>query len=509
MKKFYITTAIDYANGAPHLGHAYEKTLADVIARYRRVIGDEVHFLTGLDEHGQKVQQSANKLGVKPIELCDDIAAQFNHLCTQLLISNSDYIRTTEDRHKKVVQSILQKLFDKEEIYKADYKGYYSVKQEQFLQEKERDENGSWPEEFGEITKIGETNYFFKLSQYQDWLIEFIESHDDFIFPQFRQKQVLEFLKDPLNDLCISRPVDRLSWGIPLPFDSGFVTYVWFDALINYITAVKYDTDHFNEYWPVNMHVIGKDVILPAHAIYWPIMLHACGIELPQALVVHGFWNFSGRKMSKSAGEIIDPLSLIEEYGPDAFRYFVTREMNVGQDSDFSHEHFVTRYNSDLANDLGNLVSRLLNMGARYCESRIPAVCVKEEPEKELHTLWQKTGDEIIQGFEELQFHSALDRTFNFIRAINRYTEIRAPWALAKSDAPGDRKKLESTLATMAESVRLAAAALAPVTPDVSAKIYGLLGLPEIATWDLELKWSSRLEGNTFGEKTILFPRSP
>ena len=508
MKKFYITTAIDYANGSPHLGHAYEKVLTDVIARYRRIIGDEVYFLTGLDEHGQKVQQSANKLGLKPMELCNEIAAKFNDLCSQLLISNNDYIRTTEDRHKEVVKSILQKLYDKEEIYKADYNGVYSVKQEQFLQEKQRQADGTWPEEFGEVIEIVETNYFFKLSQYQDWLIDFITKNDDFIFPRFRQKQVLEFLKDPINDLCISRPVERLSWGIPLPFDPNFVTYVWFDALINYITAVKYGSDQFSEYWPVNIHVIGKDVMVPAHAIYWPIILHACGIDMPQSLLVHGFWNFSGRKMSKSTGENVDPLSLIQEYGTSAFRYFVTREMNVGQDSEFSLDHFINRYNSDLGNDLGNLISRLLNMGARYCDRLIPSVSVQDEPEKELSKLWETTRSEVVELFDSMQFHTALDRTFNFIRAINRYTEIRAPWALAKSDVLDDRKRLESTLGTMAESVRLAAALLAPVTPDVSSNIYQLLGLSEISTWDVELDWSSRLEGNAFGEKTILFPRT-
>ncbi len=505
---FYITTAIVYANGDPHLGHAYELVLTDVIARYRRMIGDDVYFLTGLDEHGQKVQQSANKLGVKPIDLCNDIASKFNDLCAELQISNNDYIRTTEDRHKCVVQSILQELYDKKEIYKDDYKGFYSVKQEQFLQEKDRIKDGSWPEELGEVIEIVESNYFFKLSQYQDWLIDFIKTHDDFIFPRFRQKQVLEFLKDPINDLCISRPVERLSWGIPLPFDPGFVTYVWFDALINYISAIKYGSDQFTEYWPVNIHVIGKDIILPAHGIYWPIMLHACGIDLPQSLLVHGFWNFSGRKMSKSRGETIDPLSLVKEYGASAFRYFFTREMNVGQDSDYSLDQFVKRYNSDLGNDLGNLVSRLLNMGARYSDRLVPPVTVQDEPEKELLTLWDTTRKEVVDLYDGMQFHTALDRTFTFIRAINRYTEIRAPWALAKSDEPDDRKRLESTLGTIAESLRLSAALLAPVTPDISLKIYQLLGMSEISTWDLELPWSSRLEGNTLGEKTILFPRS-
>lgn len=504
---FYITTAIVYANGDPHLGHAYELVLTDVIARYQRMIGNDVYFLTGLDEHGQKVQQSAKRLGVNPLDLCNDVATKINDLCSKLLISNNDYIRTTENRHKHTVQTILQDLYNKKEIYKDDYKGFYSVKQEQFLQEKDRNVDGSWPEEFGEVIEIIEANYFFKLSQYQDWLIDFIKTNPDFIYPHFRQKQVLEFLKDPINDLCISRPTQRLSWGIPLPFDPNFVTYVWFDALINYISAVRYGSNQFSEYWPVNIHVIGKDIMLPAHAIYWPIMLHACGIELPKSLLVHGFWNFSGRKMSKSSGEVIDPLSLVEKYGPSAFRYFFTREMNVGQDSEYSLDQFVKRYNNDLGNDLGNLVSRLLNMGARYSNSQVPPVTVQDEPEINLLSFWESTNKEVRELYDKKLFHMALDRTFSFIREINRYIEIRAPWSLAKSKELEDRKRLDSTLGTIAESLRLSAATLAPVTPDISIKIYELLGLNEISTWDLELRWSSRLEGNTLGEKTILFPR--
>ena len=310
MKSFYITTAIDYANGAPHLGHAYEKVLTDVVARFRRLMGDDVYFLTGLDEHGQKVQQSAKARDIEPIELCNEAAEAFQGLCKKLEISNDDYIRTTEERHKKVVRQLLQKLFDEGEIYKAEYKGYYSARAEQFLQEKDK-VDGEWPEIFGEVNEITESNYFFKLSQYQDWLIEHINSHDDFIFPRFRAKQVLEFLKEPINDLCISRPKNRLEWGIPLPFDDEFVTYVWFDALVNYISAVGYGTDEFEKYWPVDYHVIGKDILVPPHAVYWPIMLKACGIELPKSLLVHGWWLKSGEKMSKSTGTAISPLDLI------------------------------------------------------------------------------------------------------------------------------------------------------------------------------------------------------
>ena len=332
MKNFYITTAIDYANGSPHLGHAYEKVLTDVIARYKKLTGHKVHFLTGLDEHGQKVQQSAKAAGVEPVKFCDEQAEKFLSMCKLLNISNDDYIRTSQPRHVKVVRDILQKLFDEGQIYKAEYKGFYSARQEQFLQEKDK-VDGKWPEIFGTVTEITESNYFFKLSRHQDWLIDYIKNHEDFIFPRFRAKQVLEFLKEPLNDLCISRPKDRLEWGIPLPFDENYVTYVWFDALVNYISAVGYGTESFGVNWPADYHVIGKDILVPPHSVYWPIMLHAIGCPLPKSLLVHGWWLSKGEKMSKSLGNIVNPLDLVEKFGADSFRYFLMREMNVGQDS--------------------------------------------------------------------------------------------------------------------------------------------------------------------------------
>ncbi len=284
MPSCYITTAIDYANGSPHLGHAYEKVLTDVIARFRRQMGDQVHFLTGVDEHGQKVQARAKKRGIPPQQFVDEVSAEFRALLPKLNISNDDFIRTTEPRHKTVVRAILQQLFDKGEIYQAEYRGFYSTRQEQFLQEKDRLPDGTWPEIFGEVTEIVESNYFFKLQQYQPWLREFYEQNPNFIFPAFRQKQVLEFLKDPLNDLCISRPKERLEWGIPLPFDEGYVTYVWFDALLNYYAAV---VDR-PELWREVRHVIGKDILVPPHAVYWPIMLHAAGLPLPRSIIAHG-----------------------------------------------------------------------------------------------------------------------------------------------------------------------------------------------------------------------------
>jgi len=502
MKSFYITTAIDYVNGSPHLGHAYEKVLTDVIARFRRLMGDRVHFLTGVDEHGQKVQQSARKRGIEPQQFVDEVSQEFRDLCKHLNISNDDFIRTTEERHKKVVRRILQQLFDKGEIYKADYRGFYSTRQEQFLQEKDRLPDGSWPEIYGEVTEIVESNYFFKLSAYQDWLVEFLRKNENFVFPRYRQKQVLEFLKEPINDLCISRPRERLSWGIPLPFDEGYVTYVWFDALLNYYSAVE-GTD----FWPADFNVIGKDILVPAHAVYWPIMLHAAGLPLPKALLVHGWWSIAGSKMSKSTGNVVKPLEFADQFSVDALRYFLIREMNVGQDSDFSTELFLIRYNSDLANDLGNLVNRALNMTNRFAAGSIPAAEVAEEPEREVHALWEKTRDEALQLCEGLQFHSALDRTFTFIKAINAYIEKRAPWKLGKSADPADQARLRTSLATIAEALRLGATLLQAVMPSTTEKIQAALGYAPGSVWRDELVWGGRLTGCKVQASLVLFPR--
>jgi methionyl-tRNA synthetase len=567
MNTFYITTAIDYVNGSPHLGHAYEKVLTDVIARFRRLMGDQVFFLTGVDEHGQKVQQTARARGIPPQQFCDEVSQEFRDMCAQLDISNDDFIRTTEPRHKKVVRDLLQRLFDKGEIYKAEYRGFYSTRQEQFLQEKDRNPDGTWPELFGEVTEITESNYFFKLRQYQDWLIGHLKKNEDFVFPRYRQKQVLEFLGEPLNDLCISRPKERLAWGIPLPFDEDFVTYVWFDALVNYYTAVV-DKPGF---WPASFHVIGKDILVPPHAVYWPIMLKAAGIAPPRSLLAHGWWSINGSKMSKSTGNFVDPVAFAGQYGVDALRYFLIREMSVGQDSDFSLQQFLARYNAELANNLGNLVNRTLNMTNRFAAGVIPAAATDAPapagaahvgaslakpvaaatttntaaataadtapattaaataadtapattattaattaaaatPETELRALWEKTRDEVIALNEGFQFHIALERTFAFITATNGYIEKRAPWKLGKSSAPADQALLRTSLATMAEALRLANALLAAVMPGTTAKIKAVLGLPAAAAgaWRDELVWGARLTGNKVAETAILFPR--
>lgn len=502
MKSFYITTAIDYVNGSPHLGHAYEKVLTDVIARFRRQMGDTVHFLTGTDEHGQKVQASARKQGIEPQAYVDKTSAEFRALYDRLNVSYTDFIRTTEPRHKQVVRDILQKLFDKGEIYLAEYRGFYSTRQEQFLQEKDRLPDGTWPEIFGEVNEIKEQNYFFRLQKYQDWLIDYIKTHESFIFPKYRQKQVLEFLKEPLNDLCISRPKERLEWGIALPFDENYVTYVWFDALLNYYSAVA-DQGH----WPADFNVIGKDILVPPHAVYWPIMLHASGLPPPKALLVHGWWLQSGAKMSKSTGAAVNPLDLVEQFGVDAFRYFLIREMNVGQDSEFTVEQFLVRYNSELANNLGNLVNRTLNMTTRFTGGVLPAAETADDLDRELQALWNTTRDEIVPLCENFQFHTALERTMGFLTATNSYIDKRAPWKLGKSPDAKDLALLRTTLATIAEATRLAVSAMQHVTPASTAKIHAALGYTPGAEWRSELEWGTKLNGATVSPALVLFPR--
>ncbi|MBL9215267.1 MAG: methionine--tRNA ligase [Opitutaceae bacterium] len=503
MESFYITTAIDYVNGSPHLGHAYEKVLTDVIARFRRQRGDRVHFLTGVDEHGQKVQASAKKRGIPPQQFCDEVSAEFRALLPKLNITNDDFIRTTEARHQRVVRQVLQQLHDQGQIYLDEYRGFYSTRQEQFLQDKDRNPDGSWPEIYGEVTEITESNYFFRLRQHQEWLVDFLMQNEHFIFPAYRQKQVLEFLKEPLNDLCISRPRERLEWGIRLPFDENYVTYVWFDALLNYYSAVADKPG----VWPATIHVIGKDILVPPHAVYWPIMLHAAGLPLPKGIVAHGWWLQRGAKMSKSTGNALNPLDLVAEFGVDAFRYFLIREMNVGQDSDFTLEQFMVRYNSELANNLGNLVNRTLNMTTRFAGGVVPAAGPDTELEQGLRALWAATRDAFIPLCEDFQFHTALERAMVFLTETNAYIEKRAPWKLGKSAAPEDAALLRTSLATMAEALRLAVTLIQHVTPATADKVRAVLGHAPGPDWKAELDWGGRLTGAKVAPALVLFPR--
>ena len=365
--KFYITTPIYYVNDKPHIGHAYTTVVADVLARYHRLLGDDTHFLTGTDEHGQKVQKAAQAANMTPQEQADRTVVRFQEAWKKLAITNDDFIRTTEKRHSVIVQKTLQDLYNRGEIYRAEYDGWYDVVSESFVTEKDLPE-GKTPESMPNLTRIKEANYFFKMSKYQDWLIGYINEHPDFIQPDFRRNETLGFLRKPLQDLCISRPKSRLSWGIELPFDKDYVCYVWFDALVNYISAVGYGSDpkKFDALWPADIHLIGKD-ILTTHTVYWPTMLKAMNLPLPKTIFAHGWWLMGDAKMSKSLGNVVDPFALAEKYGADALRYFLISEMILGQDANFSEEAFVRRYNADLANDLGNLLNRITNMTTRYC----------------------------------------------------------------------------------------------------------------------------------------------
>jgi methionyl-tRNA synthetase len=498
MGSYFLTTAIDYANAKPHLGHAYEKVLADVIARHHRACGDDVFFLTGTDEHGQKIQQSAEKAGSEPRAFVDGISAEFQALCAKLNITHDRFVRTTEAGHQQQVRAWLQQLFDAGLIYRAEYEGYYSVRQEQFVTEKEM-VDGQWPEIYGEVTQISESNYYFRLSRYQDWLKRYVEEHADWIVPAFRRQDVLAFLERPLADLCISRPKARLSWGIPLPFDEDFVTYVWFDALSNYATFAT-DGQGKNR-WPADLHIIGKDILVPAHAIYWPCMLEALGMPQPKQFLVHGWWQVRGEKMSKSTGNVVNPLDLIEVYGVDAFRYFVMREMSVGYDADFTPEQFASRYNADLANTLGNLVNRSISMLNRYRQGVVPSVPVAEE----LASAIAETVAVYRTKMDAFDSHAALEQVWKLAYRGNQYVDETAPWKLAKD--PEKSGALDTVLATLAETVRVLSVLVSAVMPTIAGKIQGQLGLTEPQTALAQAACGTSLQGTTVGQAEPLFPR--
>ena len=494
MKSFYLTTPIYYVNDKPHIGHSYTTILADVLTRFHRNAGEDVFFLTGLDEHGQKVQQAAEDRKVSPKDHCDEMALRFLDLWDKLHIQNDDFIRTTETRHIKVVHNILQQVYDNGDIYEDEYEGLYSVSEERFITEKEA-ESG----EYRDIKKLKEKNYFFKMSKYQQTLIDHINQNPKFIQPEHRKNEVLGFLKQPLSDLCISRPKTRLNWGIELPFDSDYVTYVWFDALINYITSPGYNVDEifFNKYWPANYHLIGKD-ILTTHSVYWPIMLMSVGLPLPQGIFAHGWWLSGESKMSKSLGNVVDPLGLIEEYGVDPVRYYLMREMVLGQDASFTMESFIKRYNSDLANDFGNLLSRVSNLLKKFYDGKVPSmeddsldgISVKENGIKVISDVWNQ--------IESMRVNEAIETTLQFVRSVNKYMETMAPWKLAKSDPDMGSK----VLFTAAEALRLSAVLLAPVMPHRTQTV-----LDTLAAIGTRLEWGGLVPGAALKPHGPLFPR--
>ncbi len=499
-KSFYITTPLYYVNDEPHIGHAYTTVLADVLAGYHRLFGEDVHFLTGTDEHGQKVADASALLDRTPLEHCDITSKRFNAVWDKLGIKYDDFIRTTEPRHEKVVKDILTQIYDNGDIYKKEYEGWYSVFEEQFFTEKDlvdgKDPIGRRPVEL-----IKETNYFFKMSKYQDWLIERYESDPDSVVPSFRRNEVLGFLKKPLNDLCISRPKSRLSWGIEIPWDSDFVTYVWFDALLNYYTATLSPPEGKEVEWPADYHLIGKD-ILTTHSIYWPSMLHAAGLEPPKHILAHGWWmSDDASKMSKSKGNVVKPLDLADVYGSEPFRYFLMRDMVLGQDANFSEAAVVKRLNSDLANDLGNLLNRITKLITNNLDSTIPNV--EWDDEDKLIELAGHTATKVHRNIDKLQIHAAIEETMQFVRAINRDIANAAPWNLVKTDL----KAAGEVLTKAAESIRVSCVMLSPIMPELTSAILARLGVKaENLQWD-DSTWGSSLFGNTVTHGEALFPR--
>ena len=503
---FYVTTPIYYVNAEPHLGHAYTTVIADALARFHRLMGEETRFQTGTDEHGDKVMEAAEKVALPVKDFVDRISNTFRRTWDELGISYDYFVRTTQPSHVRVVQEILSKLHDQGDIYYGEYGGLYCYGCERFYLEREL-EDGKCPDHQTPPTFIKEENYFFRMSRYQDWLLGHIEDYPEWIRPERYKNEVLGFLREPLEDLCISRPTSRLTWGITLPFDERYVTYVWFDALVNYLTGVDYpDGSDYKKFWPVVHHLIAKDILKP-HAIYWPTMLKAAGIDPFQQLNVHGYWQIDAGKMSKSLGNVVEPHALIEAYGIDQARYFFLREMVYGLDASFSEQALHTRINSDLANDLGNLFARSLGMAFKYRQGIVPAPGNLEAVDKEVVEQALETAADFLRLFPDMEFPKALARVWDFVGHLNRYIVASAPWELAKDEAAQPR--LDTVLYHLLEGLRMLAVLLRPVMPDSTEKMAGQLNLP--ASWDRPLpealQWGRLTPKTALSKGKALFPR--
>ncbi|MFC1509913.1 methionine--tRNA ligase, partial [Candidatus Omnitrophota bacterium] len=471
--KFYITTPLYYVNGNPHIGHSYTNIACDALARFWRFKGREVLFTTGTDEHGQKIKEAAQAKGMEPEAFVDTVVPIFKDLWKKLNISHDDFIRTTEKRHKVVVEKILSLLYKNGDLYEGEYSGWYCTPCESFWTESQLVENAC-PDCHRAAQHIKEKNWFFKLSKYQEWLIEYINSHDCFIVPSIRKNEILSFLKNPLNDLCVSRPKSRLSWGIKIPFTEDHVTYVWFDALINYISVCGHtdNPSRFKKFWPADVHMIGKDILRP-HTVYWPIMLHAAGLKLPKSVFAHGWWKIGEGKMSKSKGNIIDPVLMVDKFGVDAYRYFLLREVPFGMDGAFSETALVSRMNSDLANDLGNLLHRTLSMIEKYFSGEVPKrrkLSFSDDITKELIAKATSLESEVTAAMNKIDFSHALTAIWDLIKTSNKFIEEKAPWKLSKE---GRTDELKDMMYDLYEVLRIVSVSLWPFLPTTTDNMLG------------------------------------